>query len=541
MSVRNAIVLLLALSTLSLLVGCGGGGANHATPPPTGGFSDTDFNGTYTFSASGVDTSGTFAMAGSLVACGCAAGTISSGNVDLVDPAGPAPAATIGSNSTYTISSDGRGFAKLMITPTGGTVVEVDIDFVLTSNSHGLIVRFDANGTGSGTIDLQPSAVTLGNVAYAFFLSGSDNSNSPLATAGAFTLSAGTITPAGVEDFNYNKTLSTQLPLTGSVSTGSGTAPGTASLITTFSTLPLTFDVYAIDSTHLKLIESDGQAILVGDVFTQTTPAIPAENLVFTMTGLDSTGGLFAAGGLMSSDGTSMIPTGSEDINDGGVVDGGTNPATPAAFTGNFAATGGGRFLITLTGFAGGSVFVAYPSDGGLFMLQEDTGIAAGVTSGVALAQASGATIDPSAGYGLNLSGQDVSGGPNNGGELDEIAEFKTTSSAFTNGLLDENDGGPESPQNLGGPYTVNSDGSGSATGLGSGLQSMFFYAVDGTTVLFISTDPNQAAQGVFQTQTTPSAGQSAALQARSLPMLRSIPHSHSASQRSKTRLGLAK
>ncbi|MGA8214915.1 MAG: hypothetical protein WB799_15065 [Candidatus Sulfotelmatobacter sp.] len=538
MSVRNAIVLLLALSTLSLLIGCGSS-TNHATPPPTGGFSDTDFSGTYTFSASGGDTSGTFAMAGSLVACGCAAGTISSGNVDYVDPTGPAPAATIGNNSTYTISSDGRGFAKLMITPTGGTVFEVDIDFVLTSNSHGLIIRFDANGTGSGTIDLEPGAVTLGNVAYAFFLSGSDNSDSPLATAGAFTLSAGTITPAGVEDFNYNKTLSTQLALTGSVSTGSGTTPGTATLDSAFGNL--TFDVYAIDSTHLKLIENDGQAILVGDLFTQTTPAIPAENLVFTMTGLDSTGGLFAAGGLMSSDGTSMIPTGSEDINDGGVVDGGTNPATPAAFTGTFAATGGGRFLITLTGFAGGSVFAAYPSDGGLFMLEEDTGLAAGVTSGIALAQAAGATINPSAGYGLNLTGQDVSGGPNNGGELDEIAEFKTTSSAFTNGLLDENDGGPESPQNLGGPYTVNSDGSGSATGLGNGLQSMFFYAVDSTTVFFISTDPNQAAQGLFQTQTTPSAGQSAALQTRSLPMLRSIPHSHSASQRSKTRLGLAK
>jgi hypothetical protein len=535
MSVRNAIVLLLALSTVSLLVGCGSG-TNHATPPPSGGFSNTDFSGTYTFSVSGSDQSGTFAMAGSLVACGCAAGTIASGNVDLVDPILLAPASTIGSNSTYSITSDGRGFAKLMITPTGGTVIEVDVDFVLTSNSHGLIIRFDSNGTGSGTIDLQPSAVTLGNVAYAFTLSGSDESDNPLATVGAFSLSSGVIS-TGVEDFNYKAAPTTQLGLTGSVSVGSGTAPGTATLISSFGTI--NFDVYAIDATHLKLIENDGLAILVGDVFTQTTPSIPAENLVFTMEGLDPTGSLFAAGGVMSSDGTSSIPSGSEDVNDAGTVDGGVTPAVPFAFSGSFAATGGGRFQIGLTGFAGGANFAAYPSDGGLLLLEIDTGLGAGITSGVALAQTAGATITASQGYGLNLTGEDVL----NQVELDEIAEFKTTSSAFSNGLLDENDGGSiDSPQNLGGPYTMNSNGSGSATNLGTGLQSMFFYAADGSTALFISTDPNQAGLGLLQVQNTPQAGaQQPALQEHLLPMLRSIPHSHSASQRSKPRLGLAK
>jgi len=532
MSVRNGIILLLALSTLTLLVGCGSN-INHPTPPPGGSFSNTDLSGTYTFSVSGADANGTFAMAGSLMACGCPGGNISTGTVDLDDPAGPAPAAAIGNNSTYTISPDGRGFAKLFITPIGGTAIEVDVDFVLTSSSHGLIIRFDGNGTGSGTIDLQPSAVTLGNVAYAFFLSGSDNSNAPLATAGAFTLSSGTISPAGVEDFNYNKVLSIQLGLTGSVSTGSGTAPGIATLNTSFGNL--TFDVYAIDSTHLKLIESDGLAVLVGDVFTQTSASIPNENLVFTMTGLDPSLNLFAAGGVMSSNGTS-IPSGSEDVNDAGIVDNGTT--TPFPFSGSFSATGGGRFQITLSGFAGGSVFAAYPSDGGLFLLEEDTGLGAGVTSGVALAQTAGATITASAGYGLNLTGLDVL----NGVELDEIGEFKTTSNTFTNGLLDENDGGTtDNPQNLGGSYTV-SNGSGSATNVSAGLQSMFFYVADNSTVLFISTDPNQAAQGLFQVQSSPqSAAQSEALQARSLPMLRSIPHSHAASRRVMTHFGSAK
>ncbi len=66
MSVRNALVLLLALSTLSLLVGCGSGTA-HTSPPPSGGFSDTSLNGTYSFLSSG-RTRVHFRLGGSLVA-----------------------------------------------------------------------------------------------------------------------------------------------------------------------------------------------------------------------------------------------------------------------------------------------------------------------------------------------------------------------------------------------------------------------------------------------------------------------------------------
>jgi hypothetical protein len=176
-------------------------------------------------------------------------------------------------------------------------------------------------------------------------------------------------------------------------------------------------------------------------------------------------------------------------------------------------------------------MFAAYQSQGGLLMLEIDSGINAGVTSGVAVPQTNGTTITANQGYGLSLSGEDVF----NGVELDEIGEFKTTSTTFTNGLLDENDGAPENPQNLSGTYTTGSNGLGSAT-LTSGLQSMFFYASDSSTVLFISTDPNQAAVGSLEIQSTPAASQAAA-KARPLPMLRSIPHPNSAWRGNQTRL----
>ena len=57
MSVRTGLVLLLAVSTLSLLVGCGSSSPT-AVAPPSGGFSVSNLNGTYVFSVSGIDVNG---------------------------------------------------------------------------------------------------------------------------------------------------------------------------------------------------------------------------------------------------------------------------------------------------------------------------------------------------------------------------------------------------------------------------------------------------------------------------------------------------
>jgi len=543
MSLPNRLVLPIILSSLAVLAGCGSGTKNP-TAPPAGAFGNTNFNGTYTFSVLGFDAnSSEFAMAGSLTACGCAAGTIAGGSVDVVDNTGTDSAAALGSNSTYSITSDGRGFARLFITPTGGTAFEIDVDFVLTSSSHGLITRYDGSGTGSGTIDLQTAVAQSGlaSVPFAFSLSGTDLAGEPLAQVGAFTLdSSGNISAsganAGVADTTlYNISTFTATPyadspLTGVLQVGSGTTPGTAALKTSFSPLaPLTFDVYAVDSTHLKLIENDGLEILVGDVFTQPSASIPSGNMVFSMAGPDPGGNPFAAAGLMASDGSSQITSGSEDLNDDGVVDFGSNPVAPQGFSGTFSATGGGRFLVTLSTFAGGTTFAAYPSSGGLLMQEIDSGAGSGVTSGVALAQTSGASIAASQGYGLDLTGVDLSN--LNPVEFDEIAEFQATSSGLS-GLLDANDGGGLGTSNLSGTYAVGTDGVGSAK-LTNGFQGMFFYPADSSTALLLSTDPFVVGTGTFEVQTTPS--QAAAMERpRALSVFRPVPHPGSASRANK-------
>src|ERR1700678_3397260 len=90
MSVRNGIVLIVTLATVSLLVACGS--SNSATAPPSGGLTTSSLSGTYVFSFSGTDvtnstapnTDSPFAAAGVLVASN---GSFGSGStVDINDP-----------------------------------------------------------------------------------------------------------------------------------------------------------------------------------------------------------------------------------------------------------------------------------------------------------------------------------------------------------------------------------------------------------------------------------------------------------------------
>jgi hypothetical protein len=522
MSFTRHFVLAVAGSALAVLAGCGGGsGTARPTPPPSGAFTNSSLSGTYTFSVAGSDSAGIFTMAGSFVACGCNQGTISSGTVDIVNPSGPITASKLVSKSSYKISPDGRGLARLFVA-NGSSVIlsEFDIAFVLTSSSHGFVIRFDSNGTGSGSIDLQSGSLTqtaLTASSYAFLLSGGDLNNVALSMAGAFTLdSSGTIT-SGVADLNADGVSSAQLALSGSVTLGTGTAPGQAILSTTAGTF--NFSVYSIDATHLKFVENDGHDILAGDAFDQPATTIPAGTLVLTMTGLDTNADLIAIGGLMDSDGISLITNGSEDVNDGGVLDNNTNPAQPFAFTGTFASTGGGRYEVTFSNYVGGSVFGAYPSSAGVLMLEMDN-FSGGVTAGVAVPQQPGAAVTASQGYALNLTGEDLSGF--NLTELDEIAEFKTTSTTMT-GLADQNDfGNGTGTVNLNGTYNL-SNGLGSAN-FTSGLPNLFFYPVDNSNAFFITTDPTIAAVGSFAMQAAPgSAAAQASVRRSSLPPVQHV------------------
>lgn len=534
MSVRNAVVLFVALSALLFLAGCGNSGS-IATPvaPPSGSFSNSALNGTYVFSVSGTDVNGApYAIVGTVIANGSGGngnGGITGGTIDITDSEfTPAPGLAINSNGSYSVGVDGRG------TFTIGTSTanpfnnfsngNMKFDFVLSSSSHGLITQFDSNGSGSGTIDLQ-TANTVSTGTYAFSFSGisglTSTSAIPAAAIGAFTLdSTGTIN-ASDADFNNDAFATTNQALSGNVALGPSSTPSTI-LTTAFGTL--TFDVYAIDASHLKFIETDTTGpLLSGDAFLQTSTTISG-TMAFTLAGF-YLGNTAAAGGYMVTDGSATITSGSEDYNNNG----GPSSA-PASFSGTYSSTGSliaGRSVLTLSGFFGGSTYAAYPSSGGLLLLEID---GTGLMVGAAYPQSTTAFGATSQGYGLNLSGENLS----NSVEVDDIAEFTASAisggtGTLTDGIIDENvapEGSSFGAPFLGLPLSNGTYGALDATGryglsvtagnsntstLNGGL-GLTFYAVDGTTFPFIESDntTGQVATGVIVLQ-SPSASSAVA------------------------------
>jgi hypothetical protein len=523
MFLRNRLVVSIILAALAVTLGCGGSsGTTHPVPPPSGSFSNSNLNGTYVFSVSGTDdvTGVSYAIVGSFAANG--QGGITGGSLDVNDGGTtPAPNIAVGSNSVYKVQVDGRGQATLNAsTPIGNQIV---LDFVLEDSAHGLITEFDNNGSGSGTLDLQTAGATPAGT-YAFSMFGGASGGTALAVAGNFAVgNSNSIT--GLDDVNNGgSTLSSAAALSGTLVVGPSSTPSTTLASAGFSG---TFDVYAVDATHLKFIEMDSTATLTGDAFSQTSTTMPVGNLAFTLAGCEPCGSTtfnpFVAGGFLVTDANGNVTSAStEDYNSGGTL----SPATPNSFTANYAAGGTGRFTLSnfATTFFGGSTYAAYPSSGGLILLEIDN---SGLTLGAAFAQSS-TTLATSQGYGLNLSGTNLfgTGGTFGGGspvEIDDIAEFTANSGGTLTGVIDENfapGGGPNfslalssgtyaAPDSNGRGFLSAGAGNNSNSTLNGGF-NLTFYSVDGTAFPFIEMDSGQIAAGVF-VQQNPNASASAA------------------------------
>jgi hypothetical protein len=504
MSARHVFTSFLAISLLAFLAGCGSS-SPRAVPPPTGGFVNGDLKGTYVFSTTGSDSSiGQFqTIVGAFVADGN--GGIPSGTFDIAGlNLGVLPNNAITGGSTYRVGVDGRGQA--FINSAAGSI---EIDFVLTSSSHGLVTEFDGNGTGSGTLDLQGASVAQSSLtALTFNLSGVGTTTS-FATIGNVALDAtGTVT-AGTQDFNNGGSPTTSSVSTSSfVTIGTGTAPGSAQLISSLGTFA--FDVYVIDNTHVKFIENDATGFITsGDGFTSGTALPTSATLAFTLSGFDTSSLPMALAGTFPLDTASnVLGGGLEDFNDDGAV------GQDTSFAGGFSPISGARSVLSLTSFVNGAAndvggnytFAAYPfvsnTLNGIYLLEID---GAGVSSGAAFVQ-TGTTLAASQGYGLNLSGTNTTNGPGAFFEEDDIAEFITTSSGFS-GLADVNDGGSTSgtsPAQVSGSYAAG--GTGRYTTTTTNFVNGNFYSVDGSTFLFLETDSNQIGIGTLGLQSTPAA-----------------------------------
>ena len=516
MSLRNRFVLpVLALVSLAMLIGCGSSGSSRSTPPPSGAFTNSDLNGTYVFSIAGQDATGAggfIALAGTFTANG--SGAITGGTITVNDPLEGLLSGQPVTGGAYSVGVDGRPASSNGLLALQTAAATFVFDFVLTSTSHGLITLYDAsNGTGSGTFDLQASVAqsNINSQSYAFNLSGvqfiSSGNETSFATVGGFTLDSNGsvgVSTSGFEDFNENGLAVCSAATGCQITAGSvnlGAVPGKASLTSSAGTY--NFDVYPVDATHLKFVETDGTIIMVGDVFSQSS-SMPTGNNVFTMAGFDSAAvGPFTAAGIFDLDGNGNVKSDSiEDINDVGLVsEVGSVVSGSPTITGTYTTLSNGRSVITLSGFANGTnggtcsgcVFAAYPSSGGLELLEIDDG---GTTSGVAYAQSATSLPSVSTGYGMNLSGS-------NGVEEDDIAEFTFNNGSFSSGHIDFNDDGALTfDQNFSSSYSPDSAVASRGTVTpGTNGMNLTTYVVDAATVVFVETDNNQVGLGSLVSQ----------------------------------------
>jgi hypothetical protein len=527
MSLRTRLALPAILSSLAFLAACGGGSNNPpVNPPPSGSFTNTNLSGNYAFSVTGTaaDNDSDFVtIMGSFTADGN--GNIISG---VLDQNSTAPNGLILDNitsGTYSVGADGRPVGSSSL-PSGLLTLQTQnsgtfqFDYVLTSSTHGLLTQFETQGSASGSLDLQAdvSQADIAGRSYAFNLTGSSGFGNnicgfamsgavPFATVGAFTLDANGNVISGVEDFNNNcvSNGSTNLAITdGDIDLS--TFPGTAALTTGTggSAITYTFDVYPIDATHLKFIEVDDQPMLVGDAFTQTS-SIPSGNNVFTIAGFDlSVGGPFTAAGIFDFDLNGNIRSDSvEDINDVFLTGTfGSIAGTPAITAISTPLTDGRTEITFVTGFINGNdgvacssdcIFAAYPSTGGLQMLEIDDG---GTTNGVAYSQTA-TSLASGEGYGLNQTGITT-----NSAE-DDIAEFTNNNGTF-NGIIDFNSQGATSFKNtFSEDYAADSAVAGRGDVSPNNNNGFFLttYVVDNATAVAVSSDQNFVGLGAIVKQ----------------------------------------
>lgn len=472
-------------------------------------YSDNVFNGSFAFSYTGNDTQGFLAAAGSIVANG--QGGIVGGVEDVSSfLTGTSTQVQIKNTSNYVISVDGRGVATLNTSLGTQTIA-----FVLTTNQHAIITRFDSSATGSGTMDqqnLNDIGGSLSSVAgpYVFSIAGTDGSPSfnPEAMAGEFSASNGAISPvSGALDIHDGATSSATITTQTSLTSGSyafdtfnlGSGRGTLTLNT--PTAALEFAFYIVDSTELYMVETDQQAYLAGTVDSANlgSTGLAAATYVMTAGGAATLSGKtvvgsYAMGAAVVSNGNGGVTGGTMDVNNQGTV---ASNATLAASCGYTVDSTSGRIDLKLCPSGSGtttSEFALYPyqtsntvQPQNFLVLEIDPNA---LSTGVAFEQTS-ATALSSGGFAVGLAGQGMTHGNRATSAQDVDGHF-----ANSTGNLDVNFFQPRA----GDPITSASFGGSGTNGRGTLVitasspavtYSLVYYLVNANQALLFDSDAN--------------------------------------------------
>ncbi len=492
-------------------------------------YADSVFNGSFAFSYTGNDSQGFLAAAGSLVANGT--GGISSGVEDISSfLTGIDKQVQIKDTSTYIIGPDGRGTATL-----DTNIGTQTIAFVLTTNQHAIITRFDSAATGSGSAptgsgsmdqqnlnDIGGSASVISGP-YVFSAMGTDASASfnPEAIAGEFSASAGVISPVtGALDIHDGATSSATITTQTSITSGSyafdtsngGSGRGTLTLNTPAGVLDFAF--YIVDSTQLYLVEIDGaQGYLAGAMYSAVTGAqgLTAGNYVMTAGGSATLPGKtavgpFAMGAVFASGGSGSVSSGTVDVNNQGTVTANTALSASCGYTVDATS---GRIDLQLCPSASGattSEFALYPyqtSDVAqpqhFVVIETD---ANALSMGVAIQQTSASSL-PSGGFAIGLAGQGISHGSRSTSAQDVDGHFSGTAGSLDINFFQPRAGDPITSATLGSPAAA---GRGTLVIIASSpsvTYNLVYYVVNANEALLFDQDANSSLvlTGILQRQ----------------------------------------
>jgi hypothetical protein len=230
-----------------------------------------NLKGKYVFETTGEDANGFYQLAGVIVLDGN--GNVTSGEQTHSDPLVSVSDRITG--GSYYIGPDGRG--TLTINTADQNIGQLGIENLaleLISNSQAFIATFDSpllqpsEEVSSGTLDLQ-GTVTPPTGGYAFVVNGCDVNTLSMAMGGIFNIdSPNTISGAGSvadqDDSQFGASgVTTSSPLSGTLTDPDSYGALKFNLRTGFAA-SMQFTGYIVDSTHMKLIESDVTAPFVG-------------------------------------------------------------------------------------------------------------------------------------------------------------------------------------------------------------------------------------------------------------------------------------
>jgi hypothetical protein len=359
--------LFLGLALVLCCLGCGTGSSStggFGGGGTTGSFTNSNLKGSYVYEIVGVDITDNgapFREAGVFVADG--SGNISGGEDDFAEGSTVVSNQVSATSGAYSVSNDGTAVLTLTFNNGGGlqiamSVVSAPTVYLAVSSvdPQGNPTGLSVNGSGFAVPQTTSALATPSGT----FVFRSQNLNTalgglqPIASAGVFTLSSGTVTSGNEDQLTFGSS-DTQLSLTGGLfnapdAMGRGTATLTDSNAHTSSLF-----YYIVDGTHLHLFSSASGNIGLGRAVGQTSTTFSG-SYVFGSKGDDA----FALGGVAT---VGQFTANAGSITSGGsfdsVVDSGS-PVNGSYSGGSFTEVANGRVALTLNPSSGTSVQEIY-------------------------------------------------------------------------------------------------------------------------------------------------------------------------------------